>query len=466
MTMTAEPGLAGLQARTQAELAPRLMAQLQRLNWDADRLAGHQAERLRALLARAIQGSPFHARRLGHIDPARLELADLPRLPTMTKAEMMASFDEVATDRRLTRHRVEDHLRGGGRQAALLLGDYVCLASGGSSGQRGVFVQTIGEYADMAASLRRSTIARQLAAGRSPDGMVIAMVAAAAPLHTSRFVADATGGGPVQMVPVPATLPLAEAVERLNAVQPAVLIGYPSRLAQLAAEQRAGLRIAPLSVAGTSAMLTDATRTAITAGFGVPVINSFACTEGLAGQSEPGEPVLTFATDLCIAELVDARGEPVPDGTPSAKVLITNLHNLTQPLIRYELTDSFTARPGTGPGGYLRATVQGRDDGMLRYGRVGIHAHAVDAVLASSAPVIEYQVRQTERGIDVAVVAAGGLDQAALTAALAGALRRAGLPDPGVTLRVVAAIARRPDTGKARRFIPSRDDAGAQGEEG
>ena len=93
---------------------------------------------------------------------------------------MMASFDEVVTDRRLTRGRVEDHLRGGGRQAALLLGDYVCLASGGSSGQRGVFVQTIGEYADIAASLRRNTIARLLAAGRSPDGMVIEMVAAAA----------------------------------------------------------------------------------------------------------------------------------------------------------------------------------------------------------------------------------------------------------------------------------------------
>ena len=474
MTMTTGPGLAGLQARTQAELAPRLMAQLQRLNWDADRLAGHQTDRLRALLARAIEGSPFHARRLGHIDPARFELADLPRLPTMTKAEMMASFDEVVTDRRLTRRRVQDHLRGGGHQtalllgqAALLLGDFVCLVSGGSSGQRGVFVQTIGEYADMAASQRRSTIARRLAAGRSPDGMVIAMVAAAAPLHTSRFVADATGGGPVQMVPVPATLPLAEAVGRLNALQPAVLVGYPSRLAQLAAEQRAGrLRIAPQSVAGTSEVLTDAARAAITAGFGVPVRNSFACTEGLVGNSEPGEPVLTFATDLCIAELVDARGEPVPAGTPSAKVLITNLHNLTQPLIRYELTDSFTARPGTEPGGYLRATVEGRDDGMLRYGRTSIHAHAIGDVLASSAPVTEHQVRQTERGIDVAVVAAPDLDQTALTAALAGTLRRAGLPDPEVTLHAVAAIPRHPDTAKTRRFIPSRNDAGAQNEEG
>jgi hypothetical protein len=101
----------------------------------------------------------------------------------------------------------------------------------------------------------------------------------------------------------------------------------------------------------------------------------------------------------------------------------------TEPVCVDQLTDSFTARPGTEPGGYLRATVEGRDDGTLRYGRTGIHAHAISAVLESSAPVTEYQVRQTERGIDVDVVAARGLDHAAL----AGVLRRAGLPDPEVT---------------------------------
>jgi phenylacetate-CoA ligase len=45
--------------------------------------------RLRALLARAIDGSPFHAARLAGIDPARFELADLPQLPVTTKAQMM-----------------------------------------------------------------------------------------------------------------------------------------------------------------------------------------------------------------------------------------------------------------------------------------------------------------------------------------------------------------------------------------
>ena len=176
--------------------------------------------------------------------------------------------------------------------------------------------------------------------------------------------------------------------------------------------------------------------------------------------------MISFATDMCLAELVDATGQPAPPGVPSAKVLITNLHNLTQPLIRYELADSFSATPGTQPGGYLRATVEGRDDDMLRYGGVSIHPHAIRTVLVLAAAVAEYQVRQTPHGIDVAVVARDGLDHARLTANLTSSLRHAGLPDPQVTVRAVATIARHPQTGKARRFIPISNDDDPDSERG
>src|SRR6202021_4053521 len=102
------------------------------------------------------------------------------------------------------------------------------------------------------------------------------------------------------------------------------------------------LRLRLPAVTSISEMLTAGDREAISAAFGVPVINMFVSTEGLVGHSEPGRPVFTFASDSCIAECVDDAGDPVPDGTTSAKVLLTNLHNLTQPLIRYELTDRFT----------------------------------------------------------------------------------------------------------------------------
>ena len=71
-----------------------------------------------------------------------------------------------------------------------------------------------------------------------------------------------------------------------------------------------------------------------------------------------------------------------------------------------------------------------------------------------SPAVVEYQVRQTETGVDVDVVAPGTVDVPALVAALEAGLRDAGLPDPRARVQLVDAIARHPQTGKVRRFVP------------
>ena len=316
MMTTTTTHLQALRARVGAELEARMPAHLERLRWPADRLASHQRDRLRALLRHAIERSPFHARRLGPIaDPDHFELADLAHLPTMSKSDMMAAFDEVVSDRRLSLASIGQHIAESSTQPQLLLDEYVCLASGGSSGLRGIFVQRLGEFADLAASVMRPAIARQIAAGSSGEEIVIVGVLAASPVHASGF-GTATASGPVRFVSVPATLPIAEAVERLNGLQPLALMGYPTRLAQLAREQMLGrLTIAPRSVTSTSEQLTADDRTTITAAFGVPVIDMFASTEGLVGHSDPGGSVLTFATDMCIVELVDAENRPLADGT-------------------------------------------------------------------------------------------------------------------------------------------------------
>ena len=441
-----------LRERAAAELAARLPDHLGRLSWDRARLAAHQRDRLRELLAHAAANSPFHARRLAGIDIDRFEVADLPRLPVMTKTEMMSQFDDVVTDRRVRLRSVQVHLDASTARASLLLDDFVCLASGGSSGLRGVFVQTAGAYMDFLASFIRPGVAK---GGAQPDGFVAAVVAAASPIHSSALAA-AIMGGPVRLTPVPATLPLGEITERLNALAPPVLIGYPTMLALLAAEQRAGrLRIAPAAVTASSEQLTDEDRAAITAAFGVPVTDQFASTEGLAGYSDPGGQVLTFATDMCLAEPVTADGEPVPPGTAADKVLVTNLHNLTQPLIRYELTDRFVRYPDD-LGGRLRAAVDGRADSVFRYGDVGVHPITFYSVLESPEAITEFQVRQTQRGVIIDVVADGYVDQAALGDAIRHGLARCGLTAPEVAVRAVTFIERHPETGKVLRFLPSQ----------
>jgi phenylacetate-CoA ligase len=455
-TGAAGTGLEALQARFSAALGEHLQRHLERPQWDAGRLAAHQRERLSALLARAAARSPFHARRLAGIDPGRFELADLARLPVMTKEQMMAGFDELVTDRRLTRPGVERHLAASAAEPSLLLGEYVCLASGGSSGLRGIIVQSIGEYAEFVASFLRPAAARMAAAGGPPPGgFLTAIVGAASPVHASGFGAAAARGEPMRTMSAPATLPLAELVQRLNQAQPLVLHGHTTKLALLAGEKRSGrLRIAPVSVTAMGELLTDEHRATIAAAFGVPPVNQFTSTEGLTGQSEPGATVLSFASDMCIAELVDNDNQPVPDGTPSAKVLLTNLYNHTQPLIRYELTDRFTPHPAAAGHGHLRASVDGRADDTFRYGRIAIDPLVIRTVMVRTPAALEYQVRQTSRGIDIAVVADGHLDHAALGASLERSLRTAGLPDPQVHIRQVPDIARHPETGKARRFIP------------
>jgi len=155
---------------------------------------------------------------------------------------------------------------------------------------------------------------------------------------------------------------------------------------------------------------------------------------------------------MCIVELVDENNEPVADGASSAKVLMTNLHNRTQPLIRYELTDHFTRHSAVG-GPYLSATVEGRGDEVFRYEAITIDPLIIRTVMVRTPAAIEYQVRQTSHGIDIDVLTDGELDQAALTVSLEQSMRSAGLVDPVVRVREVAEIARHRQSGKPRRFV-------------
>jgi phenylacetate-coenzyme A ligase PaaK-like adenylate-forming protein len=256
---------------------------------------------------------------------------------------------------------------------------------------------------------------------------------------------------PVRLVSAPASLPVAEIVRRLNAAQPPNLLAYAAKLAELAREQRDGrLKLNLRSVCSFAEAISLAERMAVTEAFGVPVIDVFASTEGLAGHSEPGGTVLTFAADTCIAECADDEGRPVPDGVTSSRVLVTNL---TQPIIRYELTDRFTPA-GTSEGGALRASVEGRSDDLFRYAEASVHPFVIGAPLLHAQAVREFQVRQTESGADIAAVTDGDFDPSATVAAVRRSLRQSGLSRPEVSFRQVGALDRDRLTSKARRFIP------------
>lgn len=432
--------------------------QASRLSWTSDQIAQAQRCGLRRLLEHAAEHSPFHRRRLSGIGLAGIDPSDLSMLPVMTKTDMMDALDDVFTDRRLRRRDVESALTATGSEPVPILDDYIALASGGCSGRRGVFV-----FDRAAATAYITALARRPIEDPAPPVVTIsgpqriALMGAPSAVHATGFGAALTSidGWPTRFELVPATLPIAEIVDRLNALQPPVLGGYASMLARLAVEARAGrLRIAPTRVMPSSETLLPEMRSVISDVFSAPILDNFACTEGLVGKAAPDDDVFIFNTDMCIVELVDSDYRPVPPGVPSAKVLVTNLHNWVQPLIRYELTDVFIRQPDAAGHGYLRARVQGRNDDVLRYDAVHVHPIVIRSVMVGSHDVIDYQVNQTDSGIDVFAVTAAGFDVDDLTSRLRRALAAAGLDNADVTVQRVEQIDRHPVSGKLRRFSP------------
>src|SRR5262249_53870189 len=151
--------------------------------WSAERIRTQQRDRVRALLARAIASSPFHQRRLAGIDPATFELADLPRIPVMTKADLMDRFEDVVTDRELTLAAAERALAATTTRPVPILDRYIALASGGSSGRRGVFVFDRDALTDFVCSLMRALVARITALGM--PRLAISFVGAASAVHAT-----------------------------------------------------------------------------------------------------------------------------------------------------------------------------------------------------------------------------------------------------------------------------------------
>src|SRR5439155_1210566 len=109
---------------------------------------------------------------------------------------------------------------------------------------------------------------------------------------------------------------------------------------------------------------------------------------------------------------VDENGNPVPPGTRSAKIYLTNLFNQTLPLIRYEITDQVTLladeKCACGSNLHRIDDIQGRLEDMFSYqGGVIVHPVVFESVFEHYPSVVEYQVRQTKHGVAISLLTNG-----------------------------------------------------------
>ena len=445
-------------ARHREQFRASMPSAMERLNWSAEELAAERQRKLRTLLAWAKERSPFYQKRLAGTDPATFTEADLPSIPALTKDELMDNFDAVLTDPQLTLGLVNDHISQL-TSDAYLLDSYHAVASGGTTGRRGVFVYGWDEWMAVGQQGLRWRIRRTAGSPQVQQALTFGSVVADRASHISSsapLLTVSTAG--TAMLRLPITLPLAEVVAGLNAGQPNALLAYPSALDLLMGEARSGrLNISPVVVVSSGEVLTDATRESVRAVWQAEIADSWACSEGLYATPCDAGTAMHWSDDLAIIEPVDQHGDPVPPGVPAAKILITSLFQLTQPLIRYEITDEMTLldEPCACGCAHRRiANLTGRSDDLFRYGEATVvHPLVFRSPLGRDRHVVEYQVMQTPRGAAIYVRTEGEAPLEPLRHQIIGDLTGAGLADPEVTITKVDYIDRLP-TGKQHRFIP------------
>ena len=358
-------------------------------------------QRLARLIDATLSDSPFyrqrqpHARCLGDFQP-------------VTKAELMQHFDDWATDRRITQAAAHAFVDDPHRIADAWLGDYLVWTSSGTTGEPGLFVQDAGSLAayDAIDGLRLRGAAPTQPAFGSWDG-------------AQRFAfVGATGGHfaghvsverlrrlvPAAIAPTIRVFSVLEPLRRvavdLQAMQPTILITYPSCAAALAQMQLDGaltLGLDEVWVGGEH--LSAPQRELVRSAFGCTLRNNYGASEFYSIACECAHGRLHLNDDWVILEPVDDRLQPVPAGTTSHSVLLTNLANRSQPLLRYQLADRvlFATDACACGSAFPVIDVEGRADDTLqlrdtRRRRVTILPLALETAIEEGAQVTQFQV--------------------------------------------------------------------------
>ena len=147
---------------------------------------------------------------------------------------------------------------------------------------------------------------------------------------------------------------------------PDVLVGYVQPLLVLARWiTRTGYQVRGLKSVVTGAeALYEAERKEIETAFDCPVFNTYGCREFMLIAAECEQHAgLHVNADHLVVELVDSAGCGVTD--ESGDVVVTDLHNLAMPLVRYRNGDRATTRKGACPCGRGLPMLQSVDGRIL-----------------------------------------------------------------------------------------------------
>jgi phenylacetate-coenzyme A ligase PaaK-like adenylate-forming protein len=375
----------------------------------AEEIREIQRSRFGHLVRHAREHSPFFREKFAGINDTSFELADLP---TSTKSELMENFEDVLTVRDVRRQEVEEFFRDDANVDKYFRDKYVLSHTSGSQGQPLLIVQPK-ENLELLFGLHVSRGNHESLSFWDAVKHLVKPARLAVVILKSGFYPSAAA---FEHMPEGATryidlLRLSlmddDLVERLAAFRPTHLTAYASVLHELARQIESGrLKLKPEleQIVNISERLMPQARAHYADVFGTPILDSYAMGECLFLSSGcSASPGMHVNADWALLEVVDKNNRPVPNGEKGDKVLVTNLANDVQPIIRYEIGDIVTmaTKPcGCGSNLPLIARVDGRDSDLFWIesdeGVRPLSPAVFDFALGRIVDVREYQIIQED----------------------------------------------------------------------
>jgi phenylacetate-coenzyme A ligase PaaK-like adenylate-forming protein len=333
-------------------------------------IAQRQHARLAEIVDYARTNSPYYSELYKNL-PERVE--DIRLLPVTSKNELMAHFDDWVTDRNVKIEDVRAFVNNPDIVGELYQGKYTVATTSGTTGNHGIFLMDNQAIAvNFALSLRAmgtwlgtdDIIKLLIRGGRmavvaATDGHFLVSSGISRMRKASKLLSSA-----IQFFSV--HTPISELVDQLNQFDPAIVIGYASVISLLGDEQAAGrLHINPVLVQPAGEAVEDYNRIANL--FNAKVHDLYGATECpfLTSDCKYG----WYNTDWAVIEPVNAGYQPVQPGEQSHTVLLSNLANRVQPILRYDLGDRVQMRADLCPCGnpHPAIHVQGRTADVLTF---------------------------------------------------------------------------------------------------
>jgi len=287
----------------------------------ADEIAALQWERTKAILDHAYWRVPFYRERFeaAGVSPGSIqEPADLRALPVLRKADIRENVPQMIAEG----HRRED---------------LKLFQTGGSTGT------ALDIYITEECSERRNAVARRHDRWTGwevgePRGMLWVDFRKGLKSHVRSWALDSR-------IHLNTLRFNREAVEVFASqwarVEPTLLTGHAQALFRLAqyVEEFSIDEIRPRGILSTVMTLRPEERQKIETVFGAKVIDRYGCEEvSLIGCECEKHEGMHLNTDNLFIEFIAEDGQPAKPGQPG-KIVVTDLHNLAMPFIRYQVED-------------------------------------------------------------------------------------------------------------------------------